>query len=100
MATEAEQLSDADRHHEVPVKFTYLNTNEDAEFRVPETDTLQATWDIAYDKLGEAPRQGDQLQCADGTSMMGDLGLTIAELRERHVCPDRHFEIRSETGGA
>lgn len=100
MATKAEEMARPGPEHDTPVKFTYLNTNETAEFRVPDVDTLQAAWTTAYDKLGEAPRQGDELQCADGTSLMGDLGLTMADLHDRHICTNRHFEIRSETGGA
>ena len=100
MATEVDDIEDRHLGHEVAVKFTYLNSNEEVEFRVPAADTLQQVWDTAYGKLEESRRQGDQLQCASGTSLMADLQLTMTELHERHICTERHFEIRSESGGA
>lgn len=100
MSIEAENMTKPGAEHDIRVKFTYLNTNDSAEFHVLDTNTLQATWNTAYNKLGEAPRQGDELQCGDGNSLMGDLALTMAELRDRHICTERHFQIRSETGGA
>jgi NADH:ubiquinone oxidoreductase subunit len=82
------------------VEVVYLNTNEEAKFHAHWHDTLQHVWDEAYKKLGETKREHDEFQCHDGHSLMGHLNQTLEELRERHICKDRKFAIRSETGGA
>jgi hypothetical protein len=100
MTTQVEQEEDEQGRKQVQVHVTYLNTNEEVRFRVGTEETLAAVWDRAYSELGEARRDGDQLQCADGTSLMGDLDRTMAEVRDQQLCPGRRLEIRSETGGA
>ena len=82
------------------VEVLYLNTNEEAKFHASWDATLQQVWDRAYIELGETRRDGDEIQCQEGESLMSDLGRTLAELRERHICPNRKFAIRSATGGA
>jgi hypothetical protein len=100
MTTQVEQREDEQGRKHVQVRVTYLNTNEEVRFRVGLEETLAAVWDRAYAELGEARRDGDQLQCADGTSLMDALDRTMAQLHQQHLCPGRRFEIRSETGGA
>jgi hypothetical protein len=97
---QVDQKEEKQGHKQVQVHISYLNTNEEVRFRVGLEETLAAVWDRAYAELGETRRDGDQLQCADGTSLMGALDHTLAQLQEQHVCPGRRFEIRSETGGA
>lgn len=87
--------------HGAPVvEVVYLNSNEETRFHAAWEDTLAMVWDEAYRKLEESRRQGDELQCQDGASLMPYLTLTLAQLRERRICPGRKFAIRSETGGA
>lgn len=82
------------------VEVVYLNTNEEAKFHAAWENSLQHVWDRAYVELGETRREGDEFQCQDGHSLMSDLHLTLAELREKHICQDRKYAIRSATGGA
>jgi hypothetical protein len=82
------------------IEVLYLNSNEEARFHVSWDDTLQRVWDLSYAQLGEKRREGDEIQCQDGASLMGYLSLTLVQLRERHICPDRKYSIRSATGGA
>jgi hypothetical protein len=91
-----------DRPHDggPAVEVVYLNTNEEVKFHASWDDTLAQVWDEAYRKLEETRREGDEFQCQDGVSLMQYLNLTLAELRERHICQNRKFAIRSETGGA
>ncbi len=100
MNLQAEERAETAGRDGVQVRFTYLSTNEQVRFRVPAEQTVAAVWEQAYVELGEARREADQLQCADGTSLMGYLDLTLAQLHQQHICPNRRFEIRSETGGA
>ncbi len=85
---------------QVTVQFIYLNTNEETEFHANQEDTLAQVWEQAYDRLGEVRREKDELECQNGESLMSYLNLTLAELHERHICPERKFQIKSETGGA
>jgi len=82
------------------VEVRYLNTNEETKFHASWHDTLRHVWDEGYKKLGETRREGDEFQCQDGGSLMEHLGLTLEQLRERHICVERRFAIRSTTGGA
>jgi len=100
MTMQVEQREDEQGRKHVQVHVTYLNTNEEVRLRVGLEETLTAVWDRAYTELGEARRDGDQLQCADGTSLMDALDRTMAEVHEQHLCPGRQLEIRSQTGGA
>jgi hypothetical protein len=99
-AVEHEKEQDKDRDKRPAVEVIYLNTNEEAKFHAGWDDTLQQVWDRAYAELGETRRDGDELQCQDGGSLMGQLTLTLAQLRDQHVCPSRKYAIRSATGGA
>jgi hypothetical protein len=82
------------------VEVLYLNTNEEVKFHAAWDETLQHVWDESYGKLGETKRANDELQCQDGVSLMPYLTLTLAEMRDKHLCQNRKFAIRSETGGA
>lgn len=85
---------------EADVHVTYLNTNASVRFYVPWETPLAKAWEIAYEKLGEARREKDQLECVDGHSVMDYLSLTMQELKERGICPERRFQIKCEAGGA
>jgi hypothetical protein len=82
------------------VEVVYLNTNEEVKFHAAWEDTLAQVWEEAYRRLEETRREGDEFQCQEGTSLMQFITLTLAQLREKHICQDRKFAIRSETGGA
>lgn len=99
-ALEREKENEQDRDKGPAVEVVYLNTNEVAKFHASWDDTLQRVWDRAYTELGESRREGDEIQCQDGGSLMGHLTLTLAQLREQHICPSRKYAIRSATGGA
>ena len=77
-----------------------LNTNEEVQFHASWDDTLARVWDRAYSELGEARRPNDVLECDGGQPLAQYLGLTLAQLRDQHICPNRKFAIRGETGGA
>ncbi|MBI2313632.1 MAG: hypothetical protein HYU77_14120 [Betaproteobacteria bacterium] len=87
-------------HRHTIVEFVYLNSNAEVKFEVKWNDKLVDVWNVAYDKLTEAKKPTDQLECQTGESLMADLQLSLEELRERKVCHARKFQIRSETGGA
>lgn len=89
---------DMSKHEEV--KVTYVNTTDTVHFPVALSTTLNAMFDIAYDKLKETRRAGDKYFCKGGTDLGGYLALTLHELEKRKICLDRHFEIAGETGGA
>jgi len=97
---EREKEKNQDHENGPAVEVLYLNTNEEAKFHASWNGTLQQVWDEAYTKLGETRHEGDEIQCQDGASLMGYLSLTLAELRDRHICQNRKFAIRSATGGA
>src|SRR5712692_9792044 len=84
------------------VEFVYLNTNAETKFHASREEKLGEVWNRAYDKdhLNEAKKPTDKLECQSGESLMEYLSLTLEQLRERKICPDRKFQIRSETGGA
>lgn len=78
-----------------------LHTVQEARFHMPWESTLQQVWDMAYVKLEETRRPTDEFQCKkDGSAMTPYLALTLLELRERHICPDRQFQIHGDSGGA
>lgn len=82
------------------VEFVYLNTNAEVKFHARWSDTLAQVWEQSYVELKESRRQADELQCQDGNSLMDSLNLSLAELRDRKICQNRKFQIKSETGGA
>ena len=97
---EREKEQDKDHDKGPVVEVVYLNSNEETKFHASWHNTLQHVWDEAYKKLGETRREGDEFQCQDGGSLMGHLTLTLEQLRDRHICKEREFAIRSATGGA
>lgn len=96
MSQETEQQD----HGNPSVEFVYLNSNAEVKFHTNWNDKLLDVWNVAYDKLKEAKKPTDQLECQTGESLMAHLQLTLQELRERKICQARKFQIRSETGGA
>jgi len=86
--------------HETEVHVKSLITGESVAFRMPATATVQATWDEAYQKLGESHRDGESFRCTNGVDLMDRLSDTLAQLRQQHIYEDAHFEIRGPSGGA
>lgn len=82
------------------VEVVHLNTNEAVSFQMPWESTVNQVWERAYAELEEARGPGDEFQCQDGTSLMGQLNSTLEQLREQHTCQARKFAIRGPTGGA
>lgn len=82
------------------VEVLYLNTNAEKKFHVSWEQTVAQVWEEAYGKLGEARREVDEFECQEGGSLMSYLHLTMAQLRDQHICQNRKFQIKSETGGA
>jgi len=89
-----------ENHGNPAVEFVYLNNNDETRFHAHWTDTLQELWDRAYDELGESRRDGDEIECQSGESLMQYLGSSLEELRDRHLCAGHKFQIKCETGGA
>ena len=87
---------------EIQVHFRHINEAETANFKMPETSTLQAAWDKAYDELGVSKTELDVLQTAGDTpkSLMGSLQFTLKDARDQDVIKNFHFEIAAATGGA
>ena len=48
----------------------------------------------------ESPKNGDELLCEGGGSLMGYLDSTLAQLRDQKVCQSRKYQLRRATGGA
>ena len=84
----------------VRVTVTYVNTSETKEFRMPRTATLREVFDKAYDVLGEKPAPGDQFSCKGGKDLTPYLNLTLEEAHRQGICPNRHYQIVGQTGGA
>ena len=83
------------------VEFLYLKNNDEVSFKVSWNDTLAAVWTQAYVELKEERLAKDELECQkSGDSLKNYLSLSLSELRDRHICADRKFQIKSETGGA
>lgn len=83
------------------VEFLYLNTNAEKKFHAGWNDSLAEVWEQAYKELGEARRERDEIESQnDGASLMSYLDLTLEQLREKHICQNRKFQIKCETGGA
>ncbi len=62
---------------------------------------LELPWEAAVAEVltraqAELELAGDQweLYCADGTTMQNKLTRTLAELRDRRICPRLEFELR------
>lgn len=89
-----------EKHGNPIVEFLYLNTNAEEKFHAQWSEKLSLVWDHAYDELKEVRKPNDLLECQNGESLMTHLDLTLEQLRERHICQARKFQIRSETGGA
>jgi hypothetical protein len=88
------------KEHEVQIHVKSLVTGESVHFKMPESATVQATWDQAYVELGEEQRPGETFRCADGADLMSRLSETLEQLRAEHICQGDQFEIRGPSGGA
>lgn len=82
------------------VTFEHVNSLSKAKFGAGWDDLLSSLWDIAYTKLTEPRRPDDRLQSADGTDLMGYLGLTLRQTQEKKLLQGHHFQIVGPTGGA
>jgi hypothetical protein len=85
-------------HPQVRVK--YLNSNEVANFGASWTDTIDEVWTRAYGELEEQRKENDKFETDDGRPLDSVLGYTLEQARDEKVSVNRHFAIRSETGGA
>lgn len=99
----AESVERDDHHdHEVKVHVVHVNEVEKTSFKEPETASLQAVWDDAYDKL-EIPKKPKDVFQTGGEhpkSLMSHLGLSLKKAKHDGVITNFHFGIVSETGGA
>lgn len=86
--------------HGPQVQVLYRNTNERAKFPAAWDTTVADVWSKAYAELGEERKDIDTFETEDGTDLGPYLNLTLEQLREQKISPERHFAIRSETGGA
>lgn len=91
--------SDDDKHGP-KLTFEHVASVQEVKFRVSWNETLQAAWDVAYEKLGEDRRSDDRLQTDDGVDMMPFLGKTMRELFDDKQTKSRKFQIVGPTGGA
>jgi hypothetical protein len=82
------------------VEVENLKTNDVEKFHVAWSTTVAEVWSKAYEVFGEGRGEGDQFQCADGTSLAPHLDKTLQQLREEKLCSARKFQIRGPTGGA
>lgn len=87
---------------EVELHFKHVNEVETANFKMPETATLVAAWDMAYLKMDIARGEKDTLQTAGGhpKAMASYLGFTLAALKDQKIVEAYNFEIVGPTGGA
>lgn len=93
------QDKDADEYGP-KLSFEHVASLHEVKFRVAWSDTLQAAWDLAYEKLGEDKRAEDRLQTDDGQDMMSKLGWTLRQLFDDKSTKSRRFQIVGPTGGA
>ena len=83
------------------VDVLYVNSLDEVKFHMPWTATLNETWARAYHELEEPRQEGDKFQCREGAvDLTPYLTLTLRQLRERHICAARRFQIAGPTGGA
>lgn len=82
------------------VTFEHVNSLTKVKFKAEWDDLLSTLWDTAYTKLTEPRRPDDRLQSADGTDLMGSLGLTLRQAQEQKLLKGHHFQIVGPTGGA
>ena len=86
--------------HGPKLQFEQVASVQEVKFRVSWNDTLQAAWDLAYEKLGEDKRADDRLQADDGVDMMSLLGKTMRQLFDDKHTKSHKFQIVGPTGGA
>jgi hypothetical protein len=89
-----------DDKHGPKLHFEHVMSVQDVKFRVSWSDTLQAAWDLAYEKLGEDRRPEDRLQSDDGRDMTPHLGKTMRKLFDDKDAKSHKFQIVGPTGGA
>lgn len=89
-----------DDDHGPKLHFEHVNSVQDVKFRVSWSDTLQAAWNEAYEKLGEDKRPDDRLQTESGVDMMPHLGKTMRQLFDDKHTKSHKFQIVGPTGGA
>jgi hypothetical protein len=82
------------------VEVVDLKTNAEAKFHAQWSDTLRAVWERSYTELKESRRDGDTLECQDGTDLAPYLDSTLEQLRDRKICHGRKLQIKGPTGGA
>lgn len=87
---------------ELEVHFKDIPEAEQANFKMPETSTLQTAWDEAYVQMGLTRRPNDVLQTAGGhpKALANYLGFTLKALKDETIVDAYNFEIVAPTGGA
>jgi hypothetical protein len=95
-----DEKNQREQEHGPEVEVVDLKTNAEVRFRALWSDTLKSLWDRAYSELKEARRDGDTLECQDGTVLTQYLTNTLEELRDKKICHGRKLQIKGPTGGA
>lgn len=92
---------------ETQVHVLHVGEIEKVNFKVSESDTLQAIWDEAYLELKIAHDDRDGFQAVEGegahktaTDLTPHLALSLAQALAQGLTKTKHFEITSGTGGA
>lgn len=106
----ANETKDADvRDKKVQVTVLYTSTAKDKKFNVALKSDFKSVVEEAYDKLGEKPRDGDQLFCHEEPrhDLAPYIGATLEEMYKKKVCVrdvrvklEFDFDIDSDIGGA
>lgn len=99
-ALQVEHPKGGNEQHGPEVNFEHIASLQEVKFHADWNDTLQHTWDRAYEKLGEAHRADDRLQTAEGVDVMPYLGMTLRQLHDDKALKSRKFQIVGPTGGA
>src|SRR5438034_4966528 len=94
-STEAAALE----HGHVDFTVTYDDTGAETVVHAPSGWTIRKVISQAYEQLKESPRPDDRVEF-DGKLLTPYYDLHVKEFVERHIDPDRHFNIASRIGGA
>jgi hypothetical protein len=106
-AIEAKDAEPKDK--KVHVTVLYTATAKDKKFNAALDSVFKGVVGEAYDKLGETPRNGDQLFCHEEPrhDMSGYFGMTLEEMLKKNICVrevhgklELEFDVDSDIGGA
>lgn len=88
------------KEHGPQVTFEHVNSLAKVKLAADWDSLISALWEAAYSELGEPHRPDDRLQGADGSDLMGYLGLTLRQAQDQKILHGHHFQIVGPTGGA